>query len=89
MLWMKKEAYEPSTIESTAKRLKHLMRNCNFQDPENVKTYVAEKQCGNAYKEGLIEGYAIYMRSVEREWKQPFYARYDKLPKLPTEEKLD
>jgi len=86
---MKREAYEETTIKATAKRLEHLQRNCNFNDPENIKTYVANKQCSNSFKECLIEAYAIYMRSVEKTWKQPFYNRYDKMPKIPQEEKID
>jgi integrase len=89
MLWMKKEAYEDSTIEATAKRLKHLQKNCTLADPEIIKTFVANKKCSNAFKECLIETYAIYMRSIGQTWSQPFYNRYDKLPKIPTEEKID
>jgi integrase len=86
---MKKEAYEDTTIKATAKRLRHLERNCNLADPESVKRYVANKQCSNGFKETLIETYAIYMRSIGRTWNQPFYNRYDKLPKIPLEQKLD
>jgi hypothetical protein len=35
MFWMKKEAYENTTIKATAKRLKHLQKNCHLADPEN------------------------------------------------------
>jgi integrase len=89
MLWMKKEAYEDTTIKATAKRLRHLEKNCTFNDPESVKRYVASKQCSNGFKESLIEAYAIYMRSTTQIWNQPFYQRYDKLPKIPTEAKID
>jgi hypothetical protein len=44
MLWMKKEAYEDTTIKATAKRLKHLQKNCHFADPESVKIFVANKK---------------------------------------------
>ena len=86
---MKKEAYEDSTIQYTAKRLRHLQRYCTLADPEAIKTFVANKKCSNAFKECLIEAYAIYMRSIGQTWKQPFYNRYDKLPKIPSEEKID
>jgi len=86
---MKKNAYEDSTIKGTIKRLKHLKRNCLLADPENVKTFVANKQCTNGYKESLIEAYNIFMRSIGQQWDKPFYQRYDKLPKIPTEEKLN
>jgi len=86
---MKKEAYEESTITYTAKRLKHLQKNCTLANPEVIKTFIANKECSNGYKESLIEAYAIYMKSIGQTWKQPFYKRYDKLPKIPTEEKLN
>jgi hypothetical protein len=89
MLWMKRNAYEDTTIKATAKRLKHLQKNCTLADPEIIKTFVANKKCGNAFKESLIEAYAIYIRSIGQTWNQPFYARYDKLPKIPTEEKIN
>ncbi len=54
-----------------------------------IKTFIANKQCSNAFKESLIEAYAIHMRSIGQTWNKPFYPRYDKLPKIPTEEKLD
>jgi integrase len=89
MLWMKKNAYEETTIKATAKRLKHLQKNCYLADPESIKLYVANKKCSNAFKETLIETYDIYMRSIQQQWNKPFYQRYDKLPKIPTEEKIN
>jgi len=89
MLWMKRNAYEESTIKATAKRLKHLQRNCFIADPESVKTFIANKNCSNGYKESLVETYDIYMRSTKQEWNKPFYERYNKLPKIPSEEKID
>ena len=86
---MKKEAYADSTIKGVGKKLRHLKKYSNLCDPESVKTYIANKTCTNGYKESLIEAYAILMRSINQEWKQPFYQRYDKLPKIPTTERLN
>ena len=86
---MKKEAYAESTIEAVGKRLRHLERNCNFENSENVKAYIAQKTCSPAFKESLIEAYALYCRAHGIKWNQPFYERYDKQPKIPTEEKLN
>ena len=38
-----------TTIKATAKRLKHLQKNCPLTDPESVKTFVARKKCGNVF----------------------------------------
>jgi len=86
---MKKNAYADTTIKATGKRLRSLQRNCNLKDPENVKAYIANKKCSSGFKETLVETYAILMKSVNQQWQQPFYQRYDKQPKIPTEEKIN
>jgi integrase len=89
LLYMKREAYADSTIKEVARRLKHLKKHSDLSNPEAVKTFIANKQCTNGYKESLIEAYAHLMRSANIEWKQPFYKRYDKLPKIPQTEQLN
>jgi integrase len=86
---MKKNAYANSTIEATAKRLKHLSKYCNLDNPENVKVFIANKQCSNGFKESLIEAYALYCKANNISWNKPFYERYDRQPKIPNEEKLN
>lgn len=86
---MKKNAYADSTIQATGKRLRHLSRNYDLSNPEIVKGFVAQKNCSNAYKESLVESYAIYCEANGIVWNKPFYERYDKQPKIPTEEKIN
>lgn len=86
---MKKNAYADTTIKATGKRLRSLQRNSNLKDPEDVKAYIANKKCSTAFKETLIETYDILMKSINQKWQKPFYQRYDKLPKIPTEEKIN
>jgi len=54
-----------------------------------VKGFIANKQCSNSFKETLIETYDLLMKSLGQTWKKPFCQRYDKLPKIPTEEKIN
>ena len=89
LLYMKREAYADSTIKEVARRLRHLAKHCDLSNPEAVKTFIANKKCTNGYKQALIEAYAHLMNSADIEWKQPFYKRYDKLPKIPQTEKLN
>ena len=84
-----KNGYADTTIKGTGKRLRHLQKNCNLQNPENVKGFIANKQCSNAYKESLIEAYTILMKSINKTWQKPFYKRYDQLPKIPTTQQLN
>jgi integrase len=89
MLWMQRNAYEASTIAKVAKLLRHLQKYCNTSEPEEVKMYVSKKHCSNAYKENLIEAYSCYMKSENRNWDKPFYARYEKKRRAPKEELVD
>jgi integrase len=86
---MKSNAYEPTTIKQTKKRLRHLMSNCNTNNPEEVKKFVSNKSCSNSYKECLIGTYDIYMQSKDKLWNKPFYSRYDKKRKAPKEHLID
>jgi integrase len=86
IIWMKKEAYEPTTIQRVVKELKHLERNCNTAKPEEVKLYVANKDVSNARKENLIESYNIAIHSLGLAWNKPFYQRKDKKRRAPKEE---
>jgi hypothetical protein len=86
---MKRNAYEDTTIKKVAKLLRHLQRNCNIKEPEQVKTYIANKKCSNGHKENLVEAYAILMKSINKKWNQPFYQRYDKKRRAPKEEQIN
>ncbi len=86
IIWMKKEAYEPTTIQRVVKELKHLQKNCNTSNPQEVKLYIANKDVSNARKENLIESYNIVIQSLGLSWNKPFYQRQDKKRRAPKEE---
>ena len=88
MLWMKTNAYEPTTIKRVAKELRHLKRNCNTANPKEVKLFIANKTCSNARKENLIESYNIVIKALELSWNKPFYQRQDKKRRAPKEESV-
>jgi integrase len=91
MLWMKKNAYEDTTIRKAAKLLRHLQhqKTCNVAEPESVKLYIANKKCSNGHKENLIEAYNYLMMANNQHWEKPFYQRYSKKRKAPKEELVD
>lgn len=89
IIWMKKEAYEATTIRRVVKELKHVIRNCDSRSPEAVKLFIANKKCGNGRKENLIEAYDKVMQSLGLYWKKPFYQRKRKKRRAPKEELLN
>jgi len=86
IIWMKKAAYEPTTIQRVVKELKHLEGNCNTAKPEEVKLFIANKDVSNARKENLIESYNIAIQSLGLTWNKPFYQRKDKKRRAPKED---
>lgn len=54
-----------------------------------LRGLLLRKDCSNAFKETLVEAYDLYCRANNVVWKKPFYERYDKMPKIPSEEKLN
>ena len=89
MIWMMKNAYERTTIKKVAKLLRHLERKCDTANPEEVKLYIANKECSNGHKQNLIEAYACFIHSLGLAWEQPFYQRYSKKRKAPREDLID
>jgi integrase len=86
---MKREGYAESYIHAVGKRLRHLARYVSLDNPEMVKDYIASKQCSPAFKETLVEAYDLYVKANNMHWNKPYYKRYDKLPKIPNEEKIN
>ena len=89
-LWeMKKNGYSEETIKTTSQRLKRLVQNVNFNDPEEVKGWIANHQCSVGYKCGLVDCYDRYVKFNDLQWSKLNYKREDSLIKLPTEERID
>jgi len=86
---MKREGYSESYIKATGKRLRQIAKHCSLDNPEIVKDYIASTNCSPAFKETLVEAYDLYVKANGLKWSKPFYKRYDKLPRIPSEEKIN
>ncbi len=82
-------AFADSTVRAVGKRLRHLSKYAGLNNPDQVKDFIASKTCGNGFKESLAEAYNYYVKANGLSWVKPFYERYDKLPKIPHEQKLN
>ena len=86
---MKKQGYADTTLKTTGKRLRNIARHANIENPEQVKTFIASKECTNGFKEGLAKAYDLYVKLRELNWNKPFYEKYDKQPKIPSEQRIE
>ena len=89
LLSMKKEGYSQATLRFVSKALKFLNDNCNLDDPESVKELVANYDSANSYKRNLCYAYNHYLEFKGLEGNCPKYSTSSKLPKIPSEEKLN
>ena len=69
--WLKSQGRKESTILCTARKLRHLDRNVNLNDPERVKVYIAKLQCSDGHKYNLIDKYSQYARFNNIKWTKP------------------
>lgn len=64
-----------------------MARTIDINDPEQVKTYIANAKWSNKTKNA--DSYSAYARYKKLEWKPPKYMNVTKLPFIPTEQEID
>jgi integrase len=90
-LWtLKKSGYSQDTLKAKGHRLRYLGKHVNLDDPEAVKGYIASRSdWSNSYKQGVAYAYNSYAKANGLEWTLPHFRIEDKLPRIPTEEKIN
>jgi len=90
-LWeLKKRGFSDITLKVKGERLRYLARHVNLDDPEAVKGFIATRTSwSNAYKQGVAYAYNSYVKANGLRWSLPHFRVEDKLPKIPTEEKIN
>jgi integrase len=77
------------TITNTDKALSFLSRNCNIQEPEQVKNFIAKHNVSEGYKQLLCIAYNRYTKYAGIQWQMPKYHENAKSIKIPTKEKVE
>ena len=88
----KKNGRAPETIRSRMQQLKQVAQLTNINDPEAVKTWLAdENQCkwNNKTKTKFTDTYTAYLTYSGQKWQPPRYTPVTKLPFIPTEQEID
>ena len=88
-LFLQKEGYRTSTIESQVSSLKTVARHSNIYNPDSVKTYLARLNVTEARKEALVIRLNRFYRWKKIQWTPPRYRRVEKLPFIPLESEID
>jgi len=80
--------YDRDTLKGTAKHLRHLERNCNLSDPDEVLRFIASKENSN-YKNILAGAYDLYAKYYKILWQRPAYAKSERRIHVPLQENVD
>jgi len=88
-LYLQREGYRTSTIESHVSAMKTLARHSDIYNPDSVKSYLARLNVTEARKEALVIRLNRFYRWKKMEWTPPRYRRTDKLPFIPLESEVD
>ena len=90
-LWeLKKRGYCDTTLKTKGERLRFLARHVSLDDPEAVKGFIANQTgWSNGYKQGVAYAYNNYAKINGLPWSLPYFRVEDKLPRIPTEEKIN
>ena len=84
--------FAESTIETVDKNLKQLSKNTDLNNPEQVKTYIANAKTktgqptANASKDKLVQAYDCLIKAHGLTWTKPHYKPETKTPIIPTKD---
>jgi len=84
LIKLKADGRKESTLEETSYRLTRLSEISDLNNPEEVKTAIANLTSGD--KENYVKAYARLATANEIQWKQPYYHTERKIPVIPTKE---
>jgi len=90
-LWeLRKGGQSEDTLKAKGHRLRYLAKHVNLDDPEAVKGYIASRSnWSNSYKQGVAYAYNSYAKANGLQWALPRFRIEDKLPRIPTEERIN
>jgi integrase len=86
---MTNEGKSHYTMHFTSKALSLIEHNCNMQDPEQVKAFIAKRNVSKGYKRNLCIAYNKYCKYYRITWNMPLYLPEGKAIKIPTREKVE
>jgi integrase len=86
---MQKNGKSENTLTDVVRNLKRIARQCNLNNPEEVKLTIAKANIKNVTKLKLVNQYTSYIKYKGLKWDKPKYTQEEKIPFIPTETEID
>jgi len=96
LIALRNNGLNEQTIKGISYKLRQIAQNCNLNNPEEVKGYIAtaknqktKKPLEDATRNKFIFAYDKYCQVNGTQWKKPFYKTEPKTPLIPTPQNID
>ncbi len=86
---LSKQGYKPQTIQSHSRILRFLARNCDLEDTESVRQFIASRHNSTGRKANIVDVYSKYARFYGIAFSEPRYTREDSLPFIPLQAEIE
>jgi integrase len=86
LLKMQSIGINENSIKTVSYQLKYLNANVDINQPEEVKTFIAQMKQANSYKQAMVKAYNYYAITQGIQWIRPIYKYERKIPLIPTNE---
>ncbi len=88
LLNLKNDGKAETTLYSVNQKLTQLGKNTDLNNPEEVKTYIANVKIANASKTKFVQAYDYLVKANELTWTKPKYKWTQKTPIIPTKDQI-
>jgi len=93
---MKSNGRKGTTIRTVNYKLRELARNCNLNNPEEVKAYIStaknqitSQPLSDSARNKFVYAYDCYCKTHNIQWKKPFYKVAENVPIIPSTENVN
>jgi integrase len=88
-LKLKKDGLADITLRGLGRRLRLLSEKCDLENPESIKSFIANLNCSSEYKLNLVNTYDHFAKFRKISWEKPRYRKRGALKKVPLEQNVD
>ncbi|MDH5374948.1 MAG: tyrosine-type recombinase/integrase [Candidatus Bathyarchaeota archaeon] len=89
MLQCKNNGLAGSTLKSIASSFRQISKTADLNNPESVKTFIANLKLSNNTKQKHANNYNHYCKINGIKWEKPYYKSERKIPLIPTTENVN
>jgi integrase len=88
LIKLKGSGLAESTLRRVSYELSRMAKQCDLDNTDDVKSYIADMKGANSYRDVFVKTYSYYVRLNDLVWERPKFRSERRLPRIPTKEAL-